>query len=208
MPPSQRHDATPSAAVTALGLGAGPAGARAGPLTWGPGSEEDGGYSKMGDLKSAYGGATTAAAGTGLANTALQQPRLHEPAHHPPAHGNFGLDPDGFDEDEQALVDEALEEFKFVRKTLPKAAMSHEEGRTEFRCLDYSPLTNVRPVDLADTLRPVKASRKIRLMINITVYNEEGECSARGQQQHMAAVSREVQLQARYCLTAHYGPGC
>jgi hypothetical protein len=66
------------------------------------------------------------------------------------------------------------EDFKFVRKTLPRNAISHEEERMEFRCLDYSPLVNVRPVDLLEQMRPVKASRKIRLFISITCYNEDG----------------------------------
>lgn len=68
-----------------------------------------------------------------------------------------------------------MEEFKFVRKTLPKSAFSHEELRAEFRCLDYSPLTNVRPVDTAEQLRPIKANRKLRMFICITCYNEEGD---------------------------------
>jgi hypothetical protein len=56
---------------------------------------------------------------------------------------------DGGDDDEEEggghrsgdeSEDEELEEFKFVRKTLPKSAISHEEQRMEFRCLDYSPV--------------------------------------------------------------------
>lgn len=34
---------------------------------------------------------------------------------------------------------------------------------------------NVRPVDLAEQLRPVKAMRKIRLFIAVTCYNEDGD---------------------------------
>jgi cellulose synthase/poly-beta-1,6-N-acetylglucosamine synthase-like glycosyltransferase len=79
------------------------------------------------------------------------------------------------DEEEREIVDEALEDFAFVRKTIPRAFLSHEEDRTELRCLDYSPLCNARPVDLTETLRVVKAGRKIRLSIGITCYNEPGD---------------------------------
>lgn len=78
------------------------------------------------------------------------------------------------DEEEEEEQVEEEEEFKFVRKTLPRAAISHEEERVEFRCLDYSPLVNVRPVDLSEQLRPIKACRKIRLFIAVTCYNEDG----------------------------------
>jgi hypothetical protein len=75
-----------------------------------------------------------------------------------------GQDGDGEEED-----DEDEDEFKFVRKTLPKGAFSHEEVRAEFRCVDYSPCVNIRPVDLEQQLRPIKAGRKIRMFICITV---------------------------------------
>jgi Chitin synthase len=82
---------------------------------------------------------------------------------------------DQLDDDEREIVEEALDDFAFVRKVLPRAFLSHEETRTEFRCLDYSPLCNSRPVDLAETLRVVRAGRKIRISISITCYNESSD---------------------------------
>ncbi|RYE83890.1 MAG: hypothetical protein EOO65_03190 [Methanosarcinales archaeon] len=84
-------------------------------------------------------------------------------------------DDSSLDSQDEELDRQLAEDFKFVRKTLPRSAISHEEERMEFRCLDYSPLVNVRPIDLSDQFRPVKACRKIRLYIAITAYNEEGD---------------------------------
>ena len=49
---------------------------------------------------------------------------------------------------------------RFIRKTLQKSAFSHEEQRAEFRCLDYSPLVNVRPVDLTEQVRRGTGGRR------------------------------------------------
>jgi hypothetical protein len=86
-------------------------------------------------------------------------------------------DDDDTSQSQPGNEEEFAEDFKFVRKTLPRSAISHEEERMEFRCLDYSPLVNVRPVDMKEELRPIKASRKIRLYVCITCYNEDGKCS-------------------------------
>lgn len=77
--------------------------------------------------------------------------------------------------DIQGNVSTTEDAFRFVRKTLQRSAFSHEELRAEFRCLDYSPESSVRPIDMSQPLRVVKAGRTIRLMIGITCYNEEGD---------------------------------
>ena len=50
----------------------------------------------------------------------------------------------------------------FVAASFP---FPHYRQPTEMACLDYVPSTAIRPVDLAESLRPIKAQRKIRLLI-------------------------------------------
>ena len=53
-------------------------------------------------------------------------------------------------------------------RTLYKCETSSAQP-TEMACLDYVPSTAIRPVDLSDSLRPIKSQRKIRLLIGARV---------------------------------------
>jgi CheY-like chemotaxis protein len=46
---------------------------------------------------------------------------------------------------------------------------------TEKATLDYVPCVAIAPIDMTEHLRARKAHRKIRLLIGITAYNEEGD---------------------------------
>ena len=46
------------------------------------------------------------------------------------------------------------DDFKFVRKALHLDDCIND--RAEFSCIDYTPLTNIKPVDLTAVLRPRK----------------------------------------------------
>jgi cellulose synthase/poly-beta-1,6-N-acetylglucosamine synthase-like glycosyltransferase len=73
-----------------------------------------------------------------------------------------------------AESEEVLEEdFEFVRKAI-RVADDMADTRAEFASLDYTPVTSIRPVDFVSRLRATRASRKIRLFICITAYNEDG----------------------------------
>ncbi len=64
------------------------------------------------------------------------------------------------------------DDFKFVRKVLRFEDVL--STRAEFAALDYTPCVTM-PVDLTASLRPAKLGRKIRLLICVTAYNEEGD---------------------------------
>ena len=51
--------------------------------------------------------------------------------------------------------------FEFVRKAV-KQRDDLEDPRAEFSTVDYSPATNIRPVDFVARLRPTRTGRKIR----------------------------------------------
>ena len=61
-----------------------------------------------------------------------------------------------------------------MRKAVKKAD-ELEDNRAEFSTVDYTPCTNIRPVDLTVKLRPTKAGRTIRLAAVVTGYNEDGD---------------------------------
>jgi hypothetical protein len=71
---------------------------------------------------------------------------------------------------ESAVSDDA---FQFVRKQLDINDVASTRG--EFCTLDYTPSTVIKPVDLVTSLRPTKLGRKIRVLICVTAFNEDGD---------------------------------
>lgn len=60
-----------------------------------------------------------------------------------------------------------------MRKRLPSSAFSHEEDRPEVMTLDYTPAINRRPIDLDTPLRCMRMGRPVKIMMVVTMYNEE-----------------------------------
>jgi hypothetical protein len=66
----------------------------------------------------------------------------------PPLTHDAALQPDATLEAEVSIAgpaDGSGINDQFLRRVLPRSALSHEEGRAEMLCLDYTPCTNVRP---------------------------------------------------------------
>lgn len=60
----------------------------------------------------------------------------------------------------------------FVRKKLRKNQLSQQDDGEEFLNLDYTPCVNTKPIDFSNDLRCRRQGRPIKIICNITMYNE------------------------------------
>ena len=76
------------------------------------------------------------------------------------------------DDNDVLIETESDEGYEFVRKAIG----GDPTGKSsEVTTIDYTPCTSPHPIDAKCLLRPKRASRKTRLFIVVTCYNEEGD---------------------------------